>query len=121
MACRERLNSLACICLWVHSLRTGKEASKEASGQGEHVLWCPPQVWDLANDRRLGFLDRLAFHKAMDLISLAQTVRSTRTTSIPAAALNAGRGGGKGRRGPCGPLSTAPRAHVGLTRTRVGA
>ncbi len=31
-------------------------------------------VWELANDRRLGYLDRLAFHKAMDLISLAQSV-----------------------------------------------
>ncbi|GLC45016.1 hypothetical protein PLESTM_001675900 [Pleodorina starrii] len=30
-------------------------------------------VWDLANDRRLGYLDRMAFHKAMDLISLAQS------------------------------------------------
>ncbi|GIL50072.1 hypothetical protein Vafri_6390 [Volvox africanus] len=30
-------------------------------------------VWELANDRRLGYLDRLAFHKAMDLISLAQS------------------------------------------------
>ncbi|KAG2500095.1 hypothetical protein HYH03_001679 [Edaphochlamys debaryana] len=29
-------------------------------------------VWELANDRRLGYLDRLAFHKAMDLIALAQ-------------------------------------------------
>ncbi|EFJ53160.1 hypothetical protein VOLCADRAFT_55400 [Volvox carteri f. nagariensis] len=30
-------------------------------------------VWELANDRRLGYLDRMAFHKAMDLISLAQS------------------------------------------------
>ncbi|GFR42201.1 hypothetical protein Agub_g3092, partial [Astrephomene gubernaculifera] len=32
-------------------------------------------VWELANDRRLGYLDRLAFHKAMDLIALAQSGR----------------------------------------------
>ncbi|KAG2438490.1 hypothetical protein HXX76_005042 [Chlamydomonas incerta] len=30
-------------------------------------------VWDLANDRRLGYLDRLAFHKSLDLIALAQS------------------------------------------------
>eukprot|EP00878_Enallax_costatus_P017605 GHUV01018497.1.p1 GENE.GHUV01018497.1~~GHUV01018497.1.p1 ORF type:complete len:533 (+),score=105.10 GHUV01018497.1:417-2015(+) len=33
------------------------------------------KVWDLANSQRAGFLDRLAFHKAMDLISIAQTGR----------------------------------------------
>jgi EH domain-containing protein 1 len=31
------------------------------------------KVWDLANSARAGFLDRLAFHKAMDLISIAQS------------------------------------------------
>ncbi|KXZ52131.1 hypothetical protein GPECTOR_10g760 [Gonium pectorale] len=30
-------------------------------------------VWELANDRRLGYLDRMAFHKAMNLIALAQS------------------------------------------------
>eukprot|EP00967_Tisochrysis_lutea_P144996 scaffold271621_cov16-Tisochrysis_lutea.AAC.1 len=33
------------------------------------------QVWDLANTHRLGYLDRLCFHKAMDLIAIAQAVR----------------------------------------------
>ncbi|WIA09631.1 hypothetical protein OEZ85_009020 [Tetradesmus obliquus] len=31
------------------------------------------KVWELANSSRAGFLDRLAFHKAMDLISIAQS------------------------------------------------
>ncbi|GBF89658.1 hypothetical protein Rsub_02828 [Raphidocelis subcapitata] len=30
------------------------------------------RVWDLSNTTRSGFLDRAAFHKAMDLISIAQ-------------------------------------------------
>jgi hypothetical protein len=34
------------------------------------------QVWDLANSQRAGYLDKQAFIKAMELISLAQQVRS---------------------------------------------
>jgi len=30
------------------------------------------QIWDMANSHRLGYLDRLSFHKAMDLIGIAQ-------------------------------------------------
>jgi EH domain-containing protein 1 len=40
-------------------------------------------IWELANDRRLGYLDRLAFHKAMDLIALAQTVRPASALQPP--------------------------------------
>lgn len=32
------------------------------------------QVWEMANTHRVGYLDRLAFHKAMDLIGMAQQV-----------------------------------------------
>ena len=41
----------------------------QRSGLPKEVL---AKVWDLANSQRAGFLDRLAFHKAMDLISMAQ-------------------------------------------------
>lgn len=41
----------------------------QRSGLPKEVL---AKVWDLANSQRAGFLDRLAFHKAMDLISIAQ-------------------------------------------------
>eukprot|EP00879_Flechtneria_rotunda_P003023 GHRR01003241.1.p1 GENE.GHRR01003241.1~~GHRR01003241.1.p1 ORF type:complete len:568 (+),score=176.91 GHRR01003241.1:379-2082(+) len=42
----------------------------QRSGLPKEVL---AKVWDLANSQRAGFLDRLAFHKAMDLISIAQS------------------------------------------------
>lgn len=50
---------------------TGKDAVVffEKSGLPREVL---AKVWDMANSLRLGYLDRLAFHKAMDIISLAQ-------------------------------------------------
>lgn len=32
------------------------------------------KVWDLANSARQGYLDRLAFHRAMDIIAIAQQV-----------------------------------------------
>ncbi|GBF98304.1 hypothetical protein Rsub_10967 [Raphidocelis subcapitata] len=50
---------------------TGADAVQffQRSGLSRDVL---ARVWDLANSSRAGFLDRLAFHKAMDLISIAQ-------------------------------------------------
>lgn len=50
---------------------TGSDAVDffKRSGLPKDVL---ARVWDLANSSRAGFLDRLAFHKAMDLISIAQ-------------------------------------------------
>lgn len=39
-----------------------------------HYAHTCPQVWDMANSQRQGFLDRLSFHKAMDLIAIAQQV-----------------------------------------------
>lgn len=53
---------------------TGKDAVGffEKSGLPREVL---AKIWDLANSARLGYLDRTAFHKAMELISLAQDGR----------------------------------------------
>ncbi|GFH11215.1 uncharacterized protein HaLaN_06682, partial [Haematococcus lacustris] len=53
---------------------TGKDAVSffEKSGLPRDVL---AKVWDMANSGRQGYLDRMSFHKAMDLISLAQQVR----------------------------------------------
>jgi len=50
---------------------TGKDAVVffEKSGLPRDVL---AKVWDMANSQRLGYLDRAAFHKAMDIIALAQ-------------------------------------------------
>ncbi|GFH15321.1 uncharacterized protein HaLaN_11525 [Haematococcus lacustris] len=50
---------------------TGKDAVSffEKSGLPRDVL---AKVWDMANSGRQGYLDRMSFHKAMDLISLAQ-------------------------------------------------
>ena len=50
---------------------TGQDAVTffQKSGVSRDVL---ARVWDMANSARLGYLDRLSFHKAMDLISLAQ-------------------------------------------------
>jgi hypothetical protein len=39
------------------------------------------QVWEMANSTKAGYLDKAAFHKAMDIISLAQMVG---TRSVPA-------------------------------------
>lgn len=53
---------------------TGKDAVEffQRSGLPREVL---AKVWDLANSNRQGFLDRAAFHKAMDLIAMGQQVR----------------------------------------------
>lgn len=50
---------------------TGKDAVVffEKSGLPREVL---AKVWDMANSQRQGYLDRLAFTKAMELISIAQ-------------------------------------------------
>mmetsp|Transcript_11752 Transcript_11752/g.21123 ORF Transcript_11752/g.21123 Transcript_11752/m.21123 type:complete len:544 (-) Transcript_11752:1029-2660(-) len=50
---------------------TGKDAVQffEKSGLPRDAL---ARVWELANDKKLGFLDRACFYKAMDLMSLAQ-------------------------------------------------
>mmetsp|Transcript_19149 Transcript_19149/g.32938 ORF Transcript_19149/g.32938 Transcript_19149/m.32938 type:complete len:548 (+) Transcript_19149:333-1976(+) len=50
---------------------TGKDAVVffEKSGLPRETL---AKVWDMANSERAGFLDKKSFHKAMDLISLAQ-------------------------------------------------
>lgn len=50
---------------------TGKDAVGffEKSGLPREVL---AKVWDLGNSQRLGYLDRQAFHKSMELISMAQ-------------------------------------------------
>jgi len=47
-----------------------------------------PQVWEMSNHNKQGFLDRLAFHKAMDIIALAQLVsRPPRTNGVRLPAL----------------------------------
>ena len=44
----------------------------EKSDLSREVLF---KVWEMSNHQKLGYLDRLAFHKAMDIIALAQLVR----------------------------------------------
>mmetsp|Transcript_17926 Transcript_17926/g.38464 ORF Transcript_17926/g.38464 Transcript_17926/m.38464 type:complete len:626 (+) Transcript_17926:389-2266(+) len=50
---------------------TGKDAVAffERSGLSREVL---AKIWDMANQSRQGFLDRVSFHKALDLVSMAQ-------------------------------------------------
>lgn len=50
---------------------TGKDAVGffERSDLPREVLF---KVWEMANSNKTGYLDKLAFHKAMDIISLAQ-------------------------------------------------
>ena len=43
----------------------------EKSDLSREVLF---KVWEMSNHQKLGYLDRLAFHKAMDIIALAQLV-----------------------------------------------
>ena len=44
----------------------------EKSDLSREVLF---KVWEMSNHQKQGYLDRLAFHKAMDIIALAQLVR----------------------------------------------
>ncbi|KAF6256286.1 P-loop containing nucleoside triphosphate hydrolase protein [Scenedesmus sp. NREL 46B-D3] len=88
------------------------------------------KVWELANSQRAGFLDRLAFHKAMDLISIAQSGTDiTRDNYL--AALEAGialpqmegldgltvHAGSSGGAAPAAPFSSDGAAPAGASRS----
>ena len=71
----------------------------QRSGLPRDVL---ARVWDLANSSRAGYLDRAAFHKAMDLISLAQQGRPVTKEAYLAALSEGGGGAGGGPDGAAG-------------------
>ncbi|MEW5304687.1 MAG: hypothetical protein WDW36_007280 [Sanguina aurantia] len=48
--------------------RDGRVTGKDAPSPREELA----KVWDLANSARQGFLDRYSFHRAMDIIAIAQ-------------------------------------------------
>lgn len=63
---------------------TGKDAVTffQRSGLPREVL---SKVWELSNTQRLGYLDKPSFHKAMELIAIAQSGKELSRESYDAA------------------------------------
>ena len=72
--------------VWIMAWRKRKaESSRHGTVcDAVHLLFLC-QVWEMSNHNKQGFLDRLAFHKAMDIIALAQLVGTPSYESVERA------------------------------------